>query len=323
MSPWHEGDQWVWVPFEVDKAYDGLRVDQFLAKRLESYSRSKIQKILEDGRIQKDNRLIRASSRVRTGDKIQVAYPRRPETPLTEAHVLPILFEDDALLIINKPANLLSHPTDKIQLHTVTSILKHQRPDIEKIHLLHRLDRETSGVLALAKSTAAARRWTASMEKREIHKEYIAFVRGIPSPPKGTIDTPIGREGGEIKVRQNTGTDDAVPALTRYEVKKTWDDAAVVHAFPETGRLHQIRVHMASIGHPLLGDLLYQGTGAAYLKMVQKKLTPEDVQASGFSRLALHAYQLTFPHPLTGKTHRITAPLPQDMKKLYNPHRIK
>jgi 23S rRNA pseudouridine1911/1915/1917 synthase len=307
---------WVWVPFEVDKRFDGDRVDQFLARRLTAYSRSRVQKILQESRVLRGVQPMKASSRVRGGDRILIAYPRRPEAPLAPDASLPVLFEDEALLIVNKPADLLSHPTDKIERHTVLGVLRHSRPDLKAVHLLHRLDRETSGVLALAKSRAAARNWTEMMEQRRVKKEYLAVVQGKPKPSRGVIDRPIGRQVGEIKVRQWVDVAGAVPAVTRYRVLGGSPDRSLVHAFPETGRLHQIRVHLAALGHPLLGDVLYNGDGALYLKMVNRQLAPEERKSLGFSRLALHAFRLSFSHPLHGNTLRITAPPPPDFDGL-------
>jgi 23S rRNA pseudouridine1911/1915/1917 synthase len=307
-------ERWVWVPFEVDKKFDGYRIDRFLAQRLIGYSRSKVQSILSEARVIKEGKTAKANSKVRTGDKIEIAYLRRPEKPLAAEASIPILFEDDDLIVVNKPADLLSHPTDKIVDHTVLGLLRHTRPDLPKLHLLHRLDRETSGVIALAKNAKAARAWTRHMEAHRIQKEYIAIARGVISPKEGVIDMPIGRQGGTIRVRQWVNVPDAVAAITHYRVSEASEDYSVVKAFPKTGRLHQIRVHFAAIEHPLLGDPLYTGDGEVYQKMVAGKCNEEDRTALGFPRVALHAAALTFPHPASNQELRIEAPLPEDME---------
>jgi 23S rRNA pseudouridine1911/1915/1917 synthase len=307
-------DEWVWVPFHVEARFDGLRVDRFLAQRLTAYSRNRVQQMLTTSRVMRDERPLKASSRVHNGDRILIAYPRRPEAPLAEDATLPVLYEDESLLLVNKPGDLLSHPTDKIANNTVLGILRHSRSDLGKLHLLHRLDRETSGVLALAKTSEAARRWTKNMEARRIKKQYIALVAGELSAREGRIDAPIGRERGEIKVRQAVKGNGAVPAVTRYQVLTSDSDFSVVRLYPETGRLHQIRVHMAHIGHPLLGDVLYNGDGSLYLKMARRKLVPEERLSTGFPRLALHAEQLTFSHPMTDQLLTVKAPLPADLQ---------
>jgi 23S rRNA pseudouridine1911/1915/1917 synthase len=165
-------ERWVWVPFEVDKKYDGFRIDRFLAHRLLGYSRNRVQKILEEARVLKESRAAKANTRVHAGDKIQIAYLRKPEAELEAEASLPILYEDDDLLVVNKPGDLLSHPTDKVVSHTVLGLLRHSRKDLGKLHLLHRLDRETSGVIALAKNPKAARAWTQDMALHKIQKEY-------------------------------------------------------------------------------------------------------------------------------------------------------
>lgn len=156
------------------------------------------------------------------------------------------------------------------------------------------------------------------MKRHQIQKQYVALVRGIPSPRRGVIERPIGRQGGDIKVRQWVDVPDAVPAVTRYEVINGNEQCAgsfsVIRAFPETGRLHQIRVHLAALGHPILGDPLYTDDGEAYRRMVRGDWTAKDRSALGFPRLALHAAALSFPHPRTRKPLRVVAPLPDDMR---------
>jgi 23S rRNA pseudouridine1911/1915/1917 synthase len=309
-------ERWVWVPFEVAKKYDGYRIDRFLAQRLAGYSRKKVQDILAAARVLKERKPAKANTKVRTGETVEIAYLRRPEEALAQKDSIPFVYEDDDLLVVNKPGNLLSHPTDKIVDHTVLGLLRHSRPDLPKLHLLHRLDRETSGVIALAKNSQAARSWTRHMQARRIHKEYIAFVRGVLLPLEGTIDMPIGREGGDIRVRQGVNVPGAVPAVTRYIRIGGSADISVARIFPETGRLHQIRVHLAAIGHPILGDPLYTGTGEIYRKMVSGHATAADRASLGFPRVALHAAALRFPHPTTKRELRVEAPLPEDMENL-------
>lgn len=324
-------EEWIWVPFEVEKKFDGWRIDRFLAARLSGYSRSKVQSMMTDLRITKGGKPAKAHTRVHCADKIAIAYPRKPEKPLAADASLPVLYEDDHLLIINKPTDLLSHPTDKVVENTVLGILRHSRKDLPALHLLHRLDRETSGVLALAKNPKAARAWTQAMERREVQKEYVAFVHGKLKCKKGEIDLPIGREGGAIHVRQWVNTLQAVEARTRYEVISEFgfrssdlksrksairnpnSDISVLRVFPATGRLHQIRVHFAALGHPLLGDYLYTGQGELYLKLIKEGLSESDRQRLGFGRIALHAASLSFRHPVTKDPMKIEASLPPDM----------
>ena len=301
--------EWVWVPFEVDKKFDGQRIDQFLTARLTGYSRSKVQKILAAARVHKAGRPAKSNAKVKTGDKIEVAYLRRPEPALAPDASLPVLFEDADLILVNKPGDLLSHPTDKVVTNTVLGILRHSRADLPKLHLLHRLDRETSGVLALAKNAKTARAWTSLMQRHQIQKEYLALLHGHLKSSEGRISQPIGRAGGEIRVRQWVNVPVAVEAVTQYKVLRRRADYTVVRAWPKTGRLHQIRVHFAALGHPLLGDPLYTDEGAIYKKMIAGTCTAADRASLGFFRVALHAAALSFDHPSSGASLRIEAPL--------------
>jgi 23S rRNA pseudouridine1911/1915/1917 synthase len=318
-------DPWVWVPFEVDKKFDGCRIDQFLAHRLTGYSRNRVQKILEEARVHKEGKPAKNHGRVKTGDKIEVAYQRRPEQPLDPKAALSVLYEDDDLLLVDKPANLLSHPTDKVVKNTVLGILRQSRSDTKPLHLLHRLDRETSGVLALAKHPAAARAWTRAMERHSVKKMYLALVRGIPQPLEGVMDRPIGPQGGDIHVRQWVDVEGAAQASTRYATLKTFDRSgdpiSWVSAFPQTGRLHQIRVHFSSRGTPLLGDPLYTGDGALYRKMIKGELSDgEREKVLGFPRVALHAARLELTHPMTGKPLVVESPCPEDLRQWHAAH---
>lgn len=291
------------VPFEVQKPQHGLRVDAYLAQRLQKYSRSQVQKLIDDGMVTLRGRGVKASSKVNDGDVVVVRYPRHAEPPCPHA-ALPVLYEDDDLVAVDKPANLLSHPTDKILENTVTSIIKRQfgRP----LHLAHRLDRDTSGVLVLAKSPASAKALYEDFVGRRIEKEYYALVRGRPSWKTKLVDAPLANEGAEIRVRQAVDPAGA-PAVTELELLAAGEERSLVAARPKTGRLHQIRVHLAHVGHPIIGDRLYTGEGELFMKTVNKELTEEDLLSLGSERQMLHARALKLPgRPL------IEAPVPPE-----------
>jgi 23S rRNA pseudouridine1911/1915/1917 synthase len=291
------------VPFEVQKPQHGLRVDAYLAGRLPSYSRTQVQKLIDDGMVSLRGRPVKASSKVGGGDIVIVRYPKRPEPPCPH-NALPVLYEDNDLVAIDKPANLLSHPTDKIVENTVTSIIKRQfgRP----LHLAHRLDRDTSGVLVLAKNPASAKALYEDFVGRKVEKEYYALVQGKPSWKKKTADLPLASEGAEIRVRQAVDPDGA-PAVTEFELLKAGEERSLVAARPKTGRLHQIRVHLAHLGHPIVGDRLYTGAGELFMKTVNKEITEEDILSLGSERQMLHARSLKLPgRPL------IEAPVPPE-----------
>jgi len=303
---------WVEVPFEVQKPHDGLRLDSYLAARLHRYSRSQVQRLIDAGRVFLRGRPVKPATRVASGETVLIRYPHHQELPCLHAE-LPVLYEDEALLAVNKPAPLLCHPTDKIQNNTVTSILKLQFPDL-RLHLAHRLDRETSGVLLLAKDPRTARRLAAHFIGRLVKKEYLALVSGEVSWRRRTVDAPLGKENLEIKVRQAVGA--GAEARTEFERLACGAGVSLVQARPWTGRLHQIRVHLAHLGHPVLGDKLYTGKGELYLKAVRKTLDEADLAKLGARRQMLHAHRLRLPHPETGQELSLTAPLPEDFSRL-------
>lgn len=300
------------VPFEVQKPHDGWRVDRYLAVRLHKYSRAQVQKLIDEGKVWLRGRAVKASASVRDGDLVLIRYPKRDDPPAS-VDALAVLYEDEHLLAVDKPAGVLSHPTDKILRNAATSIVKLQFP-AQKLHLLHRLDRETSGVLLFAKSSEIARLLGDAFFERRVEKEYVAAVAGRVTWKTKTVDSPLGDEGGEIKVRQKAG--EGRHAVTDFVRLAAGDQASLVRCLPKTGRLHQIRVHLALLGHPILGDKLYKGDGAAYLKAVRGEIAAEDLAELGAARQMLHAAKLSLPHPMHGKPLVIEAPLPADFPAL-------
>lgn len=296
------------VPFQVQKPHDGWRVDRYLAARLHRYSRGAVQKLIAEGKVTLRGRHVKSAATVRNGDVVLIRYERRPEPePVVER--LAILYEDEHLLAVDKPAGVLSHPTDKIVRNAATSILKAQFPDL-KLRPAHRLDRETSGVLLFAKAQEAARVLAEAFFTRRVEKEYLAVVAGRVAWKKKRVEASLGREGGEIKVRQKAGAGKA--AATEFELIEAGASASLVRCWPRTGRLHQIRVHLASLGHPILGDKLYQGSGEAYMKAVRRELTQEIIDRLGAERQLLHAHKLTLAHPISGKRLELVAPVPRE-----------
>ena len=299
--------EWVEVPFRALKEHAGLRLDAFLVARLHRYSRASVQKLIDDGRVSVGGRGVKAALRVAEGQTILIRYPRAAEPPVPH-EVMPLLYQDDSVVVIDKPGGTLSHPTDKILHNTVTTILARQLG--RKVFLAHRLDRETSGAQVLALDAGAARSLYEQFLGRTVRKEYLAVVFGTVSWEKKLLDAPLGPEGGEIRVRQAVGA--GQPAITEFARLATDGKFSLVSAKPQTGRLHQIRAHLAHLGHPVVGDKLYVGAGEAYLKAVRKELGRADLDGLGADRQLLHAWNLSFQHPVTGKRLSIEAPVPAD-----------
>lgn len=290
---------------------EGGRLDRFLAARIKGATRTSVQRFVEEGRVRIEGRPggARASTRVGLEDVVVVVYPRRDDPP-ARVESLVVLYEDDRLLVVDKPACVLSHPTDKVARNSVTEILKSQRPGFEP-RLAHRLDRETSGVLALTKDAEAARLLQEQFERRDTAKEYLALVRGRPAWGETVVDLPLAKAEGGVKVRQEVA-DDGAPAATELRVLSSSEEAALVLCRPLTGRLHQIRVHLAHLGHPILGDLLYGPDPSLYLKAVAGEITDADRLSSGALRQMLHAARLSFYHPADSRPLTVCAPLPPD-----------
>jgi RluA family pseudouridine synthase len=311
------------VPFDVHLEHAGMRVDAFLAARLHRYSRMEVRRLVSEGRVLLRGRAVKPAARVAQGETVLVRYPRRREEPARYAS-LPVIHRDAELLAVAKPADLICHPTDRVVANTVVSVLAAQFPG-ERLHLVHRLDRETSGTLLLARSREAARALVEAFTRGEVRKEYLALCAGRFPLPRLRVELPLGREGGDIKVRQTVrldaadglelGDDEPIQeAVTEFERLETDGRASLVLARPKTGRLHQIRVHLAALGCPVLGDKLYTGEGEGYLKAVRKELVAEDLRALGAPRQMLHAFRLRLRHPAGGKELTLSAPLPDDFR---------
>jgi 23S rRNA pseudouridine1911/1915/1917 synthase len=278
-----------------------LRLDQFLAKRLPEFSRSRLQQLIRDRFVRLNNSTTRPRHIVRGGDKIELTEPplEKIET-LPEAIPLEILFEDDDLIIINKPAGLVVHPGAGHREHTlVNALLNHcaalsgiggkERPGI-----VHRLDKETSGCLVVAKNDVTHRGLSKQFAARTVEKIYLALVAGKLPKTAGVIEEKIGRHPVHRK-RMSATTLRGRAAKTEYRVVRSSDRASLVECRLYSGRTHQIRVHLHHLGHPVLGDKVYA-----------PRLTKD------FPRQMLHAWKLGFRHPRTEEWKSFEAPLPDD-----------
>ncbi len=295
--------------FEVDKSFAGMRLDHFLKERIPDLTRSRIQKLIEEGfvKIYPDTgiKLLKPGYKLKTGQSITFIIP--PEEPL---EILPqevpfeILFEDEDLAVIYKPSGVVVHPAPGHKEGTLVHGLLYKLKNLSGIGgklrpgIVHRLDKDTSGLMLVAKNDFTHQALVKAFKERKIEKEYLALLYGIISPQKGKIDKPIGRH--PVNRKKMAVLKDGKEALTYYEVLKYYKKASLVCAKPVTGRTHQLRVHFSSLGHPILGDPIYGG-----LKPDLPK--PE--------RLMLHASKIIFFHPRKKEMLSFYKEPPEDFKK--------
>jgi 23S rRNA pseudouridine1911/1915/1917 synthase len=304
-----EGREIVEVDIPVPGECEGWRLDHFLKRRIGRLSRTKIQRIIREQITFPDGRRARPSSSVHAGEVLLLRRPApiEPDVP----REFGILYEDADVMVIDKPAGLPMHTTAKFWRNTLTALLRERYPD-EPMHMAHRIDRETSGVLLIARTTKAASFLTLAFSNRNVDKTYLALVKGAP-PDEGTIDQPIKLMDTPSRVMMGPAPD-GLPAVTRYRVVKRFANHALCEASPETGRQHQIRVHFASAGYPLVGDKLYGASEALFMRSCDEGVTAELLERfDGIPRHALHAHRLTFPHPRTRAAQTVECPLPPDL----------
>ena len=270
-------------------------------------------KLTEQG-IMLNGKRVYISVKVSPGDLVEIRMEEeRSDDILPQPMELDILYEDDQLLAVNKPAGLIVHPTHGHYTDTLANGVVHywaQKGWNYRFRAVHRLDQETSGVLCIAKNAYVHQHISEQMIAGTVDKRYVAFVHGVPEPAEGDIDGPIDRDPLEPHLRMVTPS--GYPSLTRYRVREAYGEAAaLVELKLETGRTHQIRVHMSSIGHPLLGDKMY---GSASPGTDGPAASP---RLDGLiDRQALHAEQLVLVHPMSGQPLELQAHLPEDMRKL-------
>ena len=292
------------------------RLDSALAAALPQYSRARIQALIADAALRINGQVfVDAGSKKMSGQNFELNVPAPiPDTAMAQKIALDVVFEDDHLIIVNKPAGLVVHPAAGHNDGTLVNALLHhcqgqlsgiggvQRPGI-----VHRIDKDTSGLLVVAKSDAAHEGLAKLFAAHDIERKYIAIVNGIPAPPAGTVRTQIGRSTTNRKKMAVLPETKGRHAVTHYRMIEAFAKTAMVECTLETGRTHQVRVHMAHIGHPLIGDSVYSNRQNHY------KIGPNQAK---FDRQALHAASLGFIHPITGETLRFECGIPEDMQLL-------
>jgi 23S rRNA pseudouridine1911/1915/1917 synthase len=277
----------------------GERLDVFVARRLPELTRSRVRRLIDDGMVRADGHLAKASLRLDAGQRVYVEVPpAREGTAQPEQIALDVIFEDGDLLAINKPAGMTVHPSPGHLTATLVNAILAHCDDLSGIGgvmrpgIVHRLDRDTSGVILVAKNDAAHNALARQLKEREVEKTYMALVEGTPKPAEGVIDAPIARDP---RNRQRMSiVEGGRESVTSYRLVDRFSGYSLVEARPKTGRTHQIRVHLAAIGHPIAGDRVY-GKGSR-----------------DFPRHMLHAWRIAFAHPRTGERMELEAPLPAD-----------
>jgi 23S rRNA pseudouridine1911/1915/1917 synthase len=292
----------------------GARLDRFLAERMPDRSRSQIQGWIRRGCATVDGAAVKTGHRLRTGERVELEIPLPPVSgPFAEAIPLDILFEDADLVVLNKPAGLVCHAGAGVRSGTLVNALLHhlgslEAGDPERPGIVHRLDKLTSGVMLAAKNPRAHRLLSDQFKNRRVRKCYVALVHGSPRPGRATIDSAIGRDPRNRK-RISSRARHKRPAVTHYEVREDFGFAALLDVRIETGRTHQIRVHLAESGHPVVGDAVYGRNRTA-------NLPPAIVPAAaGLGRPFLHSGQLEFTHPRSGAPLSFQAPLPAELER--------
>ncbi|NQU73400.1 MAG: RluA family pseudouridine synthase [Candidatus Omnitrophica bacterium] len=293
------------IIIKIDRSGINKRLDVFLAEaRPQLTSRSHIKKLIDDGCVLVNNVLPKPHHKLKSGEIVVIDLSKeKPQDISPEAIPLDILYEDEYLLVVNKPAGMAAHPSLGINSGTLVNALLHHCNKLshigplERPGVVHRLDKDTSGLMVVAKCDEAHKNLAAQFKERKVRKRYIAFVKGSLELNDGMIELPIGRHPSrrqKLTVRFSESRD----AITGYKATKRFSNSTMVELMPKTGRMHQLRVHMSYLGHPILGDATY----GAKSRLI--------------SRQALHACTLGFTHPVNNKYLEFTSEMPQDMKRL-------
>jgi 23S rRNA pseudouridine1911/1915/1917 synthase len=285
----------------VDTA--GERLDVFVARALPGVTRSRVQRLIGAGQVRVEGQRARAGLRLEPGQRVRVDLPPA-ETAAAQAEAIPldVIYEDADIIVINKPAGMTVHPGPGHRSSTLANALRAHSPELSaaggeaRPGIVHRLDRDTSGVIVVAKHDEAHHELARQLKARAVEKTYVALVEGTPKPAEGLIEAPVGRDP---RHRQRMAVvEGGREALTAYRVIERFTGASLVEARPRTGRTHQIRVHLAAIGHPVVGDRVYGRTATSLVR-----------------RQFLHALRIAFAHPRTGERVEFEAALPDDLSQ--------
>jgi 23S rRNA pseudouridine1911/1915/1917 synthase len=309
------------LSFRVLPSESGLRLDRYLHRRVTWRSRNEFQAMIRSGEVRVNGATRKPSSRLAAGDRVDTPVPDPERMPLREVVLsvdVPFLWEDEWLFAVNKPPLVPVHPTRRYLNENLHDALAWRFRDAGfRPQHLHRLDRETSGVLLYAKDRSVIPHLQRQFEGRKVHKEYLALVHGRVRAERGTVQGAILRSRTSRICIKREVTPAGRPSVTDYAVEERAGAFTLLRLFPKTGRSHQIRVHLAHIGHPIVGDKIYGKEEAFFLRWFNRGMDPgEAAKRLLLPRQALHAARLRFLHPVDGRERDIEAPLPGDMAGL-------
>ena len=322
-------DEEVYREFTVPESAEGHRIDLFLTSACDGFSRTQIREAVQNDGATVDGRVVRPSLKLRGGQRIRFRLPRPVSDDTVPENIpLDVLFEDDGLVVVNKPAGMVVHPARGNWSGTLTAALAYRFRSLSDVGgptrpgIVHRLDRDTSGVIVVAKTNAVHMHLAAQWQDRQVTKEYFAIAVGRMDRDRDVIEAPIGKhpyQRDKQAIREDHPT--SREASTFYEVKSRHGRVNLVKVVPKTGRTHQIRVHLAHIGAPILCDRLYAGHAEVTTSMLRTRMGGGQTKEANddsvvLSRQALHARKLTFKNPQTGREVTFEAPMPEDMQRV-------
>jgi 23S rRNA pseudouridine1911/1915/1917 synthase len=306
------------IDIRLQPAHAGWRLDRALASAVPTLSRERLKALIRSGAVERSGQLLRdPATKVRGDESLRVAVPE-PQPAHNEPQDIPltIVFEDEHLLVVDKPAGLVVHPAaGNLDGTLVNALLHHCAGKLSGIGgvarpgIVHRIDKDTSGLLVVAKTDVAHEGLARQFAAHSIDRRYLAIVSGVPKASEGRVDAPLARSATNRKKIAIVEGSRGKRAVTHWQRLNALRDAALVECRLETGRTHQVRVHMASIGHPLLGDPVYGRSGKTHGKLLKEL---------GFHRQALHAAELGFTHPVTKRRLSFLSAMPPDMQELFN-----
>ncbi len=306
------------IDVRLEAAHAGWRLDRALAATLPSLSRERLKTLIRSGALERSGTAVRdPATKVRGDERFLLAVPEpEPAHNVPQDIPLRVIFEDEHLLVVDKPAGLVVHPAAGNRDGTlVNALLHHCRGSLSGIGgvarpgIVHRIDKDTSGLLVVAKTDVAHEGLAKQFAAHSIDRRYLAIVSGVPKASEGTIDAPLARSAANRKKIAIVAGGRGKRAVTHWKRLTVLSDAALAECRLETGRTHQVRVHMASIGHPLLGDSVYGGIPKTHRRLLNDL---------GFHRQALHAAELGFVHPVTKRRLSFASAMPPDMQELFN-----